>query len=205
MVTDAAAQAGASSVPRSEYQIELRFTGYSGLATSLDCDAMANLAGYDVLTGTVTGIETSQPDEDVKYSGTLKRSTAMDFCQSRGRRSPTDDEQVWCIATLTGSAVMEVEITVYGEADRGAYVHAKPGIGPAQSAVQGGCDPADMRQIQQDYPGGDSGGSPNGQAIEDALSTIKFVVGSLGRLRVGYYPPDPTKSNWALRVIKKIR
>ena len=191
--------------PLAEYQVELRFTGYSGLATSQDCDAKANLAGYDVLTGTVTGIETSEPDDDVEYSGTLKRSTAMDYCQTKGRRSPTDDEVVWCIATLTGSAVMDVKITVYGEADRGAFVKAKPGTGPAQSAVQGDCDTADLRQIRQDYPSGDSGGSPSGQPIDDALSTIKFVVGGHGRLRVGYFPPDPSQSGWALRVIKKIR
>jgi hypothetical protein len=77
-----------------QYEIELRFTGYSGLATSLDCDAKANLAGYDVLTGAVSGLETSEQDEDVVYYGTLKRSTAMDFCQTRGKRSPNDDEVV---------------------------------------------------------------------------------------------------------------
>jgi hypothetical protein len=69
---------------------------------------------------------------------------------------------------------MEVAITVYGSADAGAYVKAKPGIGPAQSSVQGDCEPNDTRAIQQDYPRGDSGGSPSGQPIEDTFSTAKF-------------------------------
>ncbi len=189
--------------PYAEYEVELRFTGYSGLAKSKDCDALANPAGYDVLTGTLRGDETPQPDEDVVYTGTLKRSTAMDYCEARP--APTVDQLAWCIATLTGSAVMDVEITVYGEADRGAWVKANPGIGPAQGAVRGSCTPADMLQIQQDYPSGESGGSPDGQPIEDGRSTIKFVVGSLGRLRVGNYPAVPPTSIWTLRVIKKIR
>jgi hypothetical protein len=187
-----------------QYQIELRFTGYTGLATSKDCDAIANLAGYDVLTGTVSGIETAEGDEDVVYSGLLKRSTAMDYCQTRGKHGPGDDEVVWCTATLTGQAVMNVEITVYGTADAGAYVKAEPGIGPAQVAVQGNCEPGDMRTIQQDYPGGDSGGSPDGQPIEDAFSTAKFVIDRVPALREGVYKPDPKKGGWRLSVIRKI-
>ena len=194
-----------------EYEVELRFTGYSGLATGEDCDAMANLNGSDVLTGTVTGMETSGPDDDITYTGILKRTTAMDYCQTRGKSSPNDDEQVWCIATLTGSAVMEVEIEVYGESDRGAYVKAEQGTGPAQGAVQGTCNSQDMVEIQQDYPSGDSGGSPSGQPIDDAQATdgqgrhITFFAGGHARLRVGTYPPDPTVSSWTLKVIRKIR
>jgi hypothetical protein len=42
-----------------------------------------------------------------------------------------------------------------------------------------------MQEIQDDYPGGDSGGSPNGQPIEDTFSTAKFVVNRVPALRVG--------------------
>lgn len=194
-----------------EYQVELRFTGYSGLAAGPDCDSLANLAGYDVLTGTVTGMETSGPDDDITYTGSLKRTTAMDFCQTRGKNSPNDDEVVWCIATLTGTAVMDVEIEVYGEADRGAWVKAEPGTGTAQGAVTGNCNPADMREIQRDYPSGESGGSPSGQPIEDVRATdsqgrsITFFAGGHARLRVGTYPPDPAEGGWTLKVIRKIR
>jgi hypothetical protein len=194
-----------------QYQVELRYTGYSGLATSKDCDAMANLAGYDVLTGTVSGVEPSQPsDDDVEYQGRLQRTTKMDFCNARGKRSPTDDEVVWCIAGLTGTSEMDVEITVSGSPDAGAYVKAHRTSRMATSLVQGTCDPADMQQIQNDYPGADDGGggSPNGQPITDLLSVApntgtlppKFVVGGIPRLRPGSYLPDPKLSSWALTV-----
>ena len=194
-----------------EYEVELRFTGYSGLATSQDCDSLANLNGSDVLIGNVTGVETPGPADDITYTGTLKRVTAMDYCQTKGKTGPNDDEQVWCIASLTGTAVMNVEIEVYGEADRGAYVKADQGTGPARGAVQGTCEPRDMVDIQQDYPSGDSGGSPSGQPIDDAMATdgqgrhITFFAGGHAMLRVGTYPPDPTVSSWTLKVIKKIR
>ena len=134
LATGAAVPQGAQ--PPAAYEVELRFTGYSGLATSPDCDARTNPRGYDVLTGIVRGIErSSEPDEDMEYSGTLKRTTAMDYCDVKP--APTEDEVAWCTATLTGSAVMEVEITVYGEAGRGAWVKAKPGIGPVQGSFFG--------------------------------------------------------------------
>lgn len=194
-----------------EYEVELRFTGYTGLATTPDCDALVTLSGYDVLTGTVSGMEPSQQsDDDVTYTGVLKRDTKMDYCITRGKSSPNDDEVVWCVASLTGSAVMKVDIDVYGEADRGAFVKAEPGVGTNHGTVQGTCDSADMAEIQQDYPSGDSGGAPSGQAIDDARATdgqgrITFFAGGHARLRVGTYPPDPTQGGWTLTVIRKIK
>lgn len=186
------------------YEVKLGFIGYTGLATSLDCDAKANQRGYDSLVGTVKGIEIpEEPDEDVVYTGTLKRSTNIDYCQTRGRRSPTDDEVVWCVATLTGSAAMEVEIKVYGDEGRGAWLTAKPRVGPVDSKVQGTCEPADMVEIQRDYPSGESAGSPDGQAIMET-DTTQFVLNRVRRLRVGYFPPDPVQGGWGLRVVRAV-
>jgi hypothetical protein len=56
-----------------------------------------------------------------------------------------------------------------------------------------------------DYPSGQSGGSPSGQAINDAFSTVKFYAGNVARLRVGHFPPDPKVSHWALTVVRKVR
>ncbi|MEP7326806.1 MAG: hypothetical protein ABI836_12715 [Gemmatimonadota bacterium] len=184
-----------------EYEVELRYTGYVAMAASPECEALAHANSSDVLTGVVKGMETAGADDDIMYLGTLKRTTALDFCQMRG--------EAWCIATLTGSADMQVEIEVYGESDRGAYVKAEAGTGPAHGEAKGNCSPADMREIQQDYPSGGSGGSPSGQPIDDAQATdaqgrhITFYAAGHARLRVGTYRSDP--GGWALRVIRKIR
>jgi len=49
---------------------------------------------------------------------------AIDFREMEGRRGRDDAERVWCVATLTESASIKVEITVYGEAGRGVWVKA---------------------------------------------------------------------------------
>jgi hypothetical protein len=108
-------------------------------------------------------------------------------------------------AKLTGSATMKVEITVYGEADRGAWVRADPDAGTVTKNVAGDCDAPEMAAIQNGYPGGDGGGSPNGQPISDAGSSVKFFAANQARLRVGNYPPESNLTGWALKVIRKIR
>lgn len=82
------------------YQIELEHIGISGhhLHTAADCQAPVNPLGYDLLVGTVVGVERPAPDEDVVYTGTLRRVTAMDFCELKG---PVD-QSVDCRVTLDG-------------------------------------------------------------------------------------------------------
>jgi hypothetical protein len=139
----------------------------------------------------------------------------MDICESKGRNRPADidDEQVWCEASLVGTAKMRVKLTVSREPGRGAYLKAVQDTGLATSAVSGNCAAPTMAQYRTDYPGGSGGGggSPDGQQIEDAFGTVKFVVGGLARLRVGLYPPNPDrtlagspKSGWYLQVIRRI-
>ncbi len=185
------------------YQVELEFIGYTGLAEGAP-DCKASPLGYDRLVGTVTGVESPAPDEDVVYVGTVRRVTQIDFCETKGKSKPTDDERVWCVASLTGTAVMDVELTVYGEEGRGAYLKADAAPGPIDSHVGGQCDPAETSEIHSDYPGAQDGGgaSPNGQPIDDPGSAL-FAAG-LARLRVGFYPAQGPQGGWALRVVRKV-
>ena len=183
-----------------KYDVQLAFTGYTGLAESQDCRAMVDLQGYDSLTGSVSGIESQGPsDEEVVYRGTLTRWTRMDYCLAIG-----GDQPKWCVAKLTGAARMNVELTVYGEADRGAYLKAVPGTSPLDSvSVRGNCAPADMDSIRVDYPSGESGGTPDGQPIAE-VNPPRFFVGGIPRLRVGYFPPDSVEGGWGLRVVRAV-
>ena len=184
------------------YDIHLAFTGYTGLAKSQDCDARANPQGYDSLIGTVTGRETNEPDEDMVYTGTLRRRTSIDYCQTRPARG--SDQVGWCVATLTATARMDVEVTVYGEEGRGAWIKAKPAQPRADtSRVAGNCLQPDMDSIRVEYPGGTSAGSPDGQPIDESAPP-RFIVNGIPRLRTGYFPPDTVQRGWALRVLRAV-
>jgi hypothetical protein len=192
------------------YEIELSYTGYTGLVESASC--VVNARGYDRLVGTVAGLETAESDEDVVYNGTLRRETAIDFCETKGKDAPGDDERVWCTATLTGYAVTQVELTVHSDEETGGHLKAAPAGGPMMRAVSGRCDPTEQNQILSDYPASSDGGaaSPNGQPIDDGAAVdasgrrIAFVAGGVPRLRVGTYPPTDPKGGWTLRVIRKL-
>ena len=188
-----------------EYQVELTFTGYVGLVEGFP-NCKVNPNGTDRLTGTLIGFEPPAQDEDVEYAGNLKRDTAIDFCETRGKSRPGDDERVWCVISLTGATTTRVNLTVYGEADRGAFLKAVPAGATTKSAT-GTCDPQETSAALNDYPASSDGGaaSPNGQPIEDAFSPPKFYVAGLARLRVGTYLADPKEGGWVLRVLRKIR
>jgi hypothetical protein len=193
------------------YEVELTFVGYTGLIQGAP-NCTVNQNGYDRLVGTVSGDETPATDEDVDYVGTLLRVTAIDFCETKGRKGPGDDERAWCTVTLSGYAVTDVELTVYGEADRGAWLKASPATGPVSRNVHGGCDAQETNQIRSDYPGSSDGGggSPNGQPIDDVKATdpqgrpVTFFVNGLARLRPGTYPSNAPQGGWTLRVIRKV-
>lgn len=193
---------GAAAAPAlATYQIALEFIGISGhhVNSAADCQAPVDSLGYDILVGTVVGDETPAPDEDVVYVGTLRRSTAMDFCELRG---PTE-QPVDCRASLTGWTAMDVEITVYGGEGRGAYVKADPVPGNQRAAVNGDCERGELARVQSDYLStGDGGGSPNGQPIEDPRSLL--FASSLARLRVGTLRAQPPASVWTLRVLRRV-
>jgi len=182
------------------YDVRLAFVGYTGLAESPDCSAMVDTLGYDSLTGTLTGIENPvEPDENVAYTGTLGRATRIDYCQTRP--APTSDQVALCQAKLTGAAAMAVELTVFGEDGKGAWLKATPAKAPDSVTVQGNCLQADMDSIKVDYPTGESAGSPDGQPIAEP-DTLKFAMQGVRRLRLGYFPPDRPITAWGLRVLR---
>lgn len=183
-----------------KYEVRLAFTGYTGLAESEDCRALVDLQGYDSLVGVVAGIEGGDPGDGVMYTGRLRRVTRMDYCLARG-----GDEAKWCVVRLTGAARMLVQIEVYGEEGRGAWLKADPDTVPAESIrAEGDCDPADTDEVRAGYPGGSSGGTPDGQPIAEPDPALLFVNG-VPRLRPGYLPADEAQGGWALRVVREVR
>jgi len=57
-------------------------------------------------------------------------------------------------ATLTESASIKVEITVYGEAGRRVWIKADPDDGAVTKDVSGDCDTPEMAEIRNGYPRG---------------------------------------------------
>jgi hypothetical protein len=201
--------------PMAEYEVAFVYIGYTGVVDGYP-NCAVKTTGTDSLIGILRGVEASNPDDDVEYTGNLARATAMDICETKGANRPDDinDEQVWCVASLAGTSRMNVKLTVHGEADRGAYLKAIADTSRSTSQVTGNCAQTKMTVYRTDYPRrqGGGGGEPDGQAISDAFGTVRFSVGGLGRLRVGRYPSDPSQtlagsptSGWALHVIRKIR
>ena len=110
-------------------------------------------------------------------------------------------ERVWCVATLTESASIKVEITVYGEADEGCGSRTTARL---QRMCQGTATPQ-IPWIRNGYPSGDGAGSPNGQPISDVFSRVKFFVGNQARLRGGNHPPDPKLDSIRLTSLKSFQ
>ena len=199
----------------SVYEVEFRFVGVLSILSPPDtlreCPGI-NLKGTDVMTGLVAGNEGIPSGEDVTYTGTLVRLTSLDFCETKGKKGPQDDERVWCKATLVGTSTMKVNLEVYGESGRGAWLKAHHDGGPFSRSVAGACDRADQITWEKEYPKDDAlkagdpldeggGASPNGQPIDDPAS--KLFAGGRARLVVGTFPTQ--QDAWSLTVIRKLR
>lgn len=183
------------------HDVQLAFRGYTGLAESADCLALVDTAGYDSLSGTLTGAEDpAQPDEDVVYTGVLRRTTRLDYCMTKPGKST--DQVVWCAARLIAAARMTVELTVYGEDGNGAYLKAVPAGPPDSVRVTGTCLQADMNAILADYPKGESGGTPDGQPIAEP-GNLPLKARGARALRLGYFPPNRPITTWGLRVVRE--
>jgi hypothetical protein len=200
---------------QSVYEVEFRFIGVLSILIPADtlreCPGI-NLKGTDVMMGLLAGNEGTPPGEDVTYTGTLLRLTSLDFCETKGKRGPQDDERVWCKASLTGSSTMAINLEVYGESGRGAWLKAHHDGGPFTRSVTGACDRADQLTWEKEYPKDDAlkagdpldeggGASPNGQPIDDPSS--KLFAGGRARLVVGTFPTQ--QDAWTLTVIRRLR
>lgn len=191
---------GAAAVlaPRT-YEVKLAYVGF--LSEYGDaCDIRLDPRGYDSLTGTLSGIENpAGSDEDVEYRGRAKRKTDIDYCLTKPKVASKPDELVYCKAHLTGAATMDLELAVYSDSGKGAWLKASP-VGNADSvSVTGDCTPADMNGLRDEYPGGASAASPDGQPIFEARS--EFTVKGVRRLGDStYYRAHPPETIWDLRV-----
>lgn len=193
----AAAQGGRTRVT---YTVEF------SLAGSL-LDPNCSAGGTDVLAGTIVGFEPPLPDEDNEYVGTLTRTTNITTCGIRRDAAGLDHV---CSISYVGNGFADVVFTLY-EGQRGGYLQyidnravysallpPRP-AGPSRSVVTGTCDPAELAQLQSEYDGGSTAGSPNGQPLEvpgfpplTPRPTFPFA-----------FPPTPPVSIWALTVIDR--
>jgi hypothetical protein len=195
-IGSSAAAAGQAAPTKVSYDVEL-----STLGSLLDRNCTAT--GTDVLAGTLVGLEPAEPDEDNEYVGTLTRTTRITIC---GIRRNASGEDVVCSMSITGNGFADVVLTVYAQGrggwlkyltDRAGWAHLlpPPPVGPVNSVVNGTCEPAEMAELQADYPEGQTAGSPSGQPIEVAgLPTTGFPV---------TFPPRPPESIWTLKVLAR--
>lgn len=151
---------------RVEYDVQFATVG-----SLLDQNCTAT--GHDKLEGTLVGYEPAAPDEPNEYVGTLKRDTDITIC---GSRTTTAGIDVVCSINITGHGLADVRLRIE-EGQRDGYLQyvdrtawrgtwpPRPVFG-SMSRVTGTCDPVELAQLQADYDGGSTAGSPNGQPIE---------------------------------------
>lgn len=189
----AAAQGNRTQVT---YTVEFRLT----VVNDPNCPA----AGTDILTGKIVGFEPPLPDDDNEFVGRLTRTTRMTTCGVRRDAAGLDHH---CSINYVGDGFADVIFTVY-EGQRGGYLQyltdttswvtllpPRP-AGPVRSVVTGTCDPAELVELQNEYDGGQTAGSPNGQPLEvpgfpplSPRPTFPIV-----------FPPKPPVSVWTLTV-----
>jgi len=194
------------------YDVEFSMTGYSGeLNGAPQCKVRLN--GTDRMVGTIWGLETPERDDDMVYYGLLQRDTDIDYCLTKGRKRPGDDERVWCELRLKGWAAEEVEMTVHSVSARGGWLKAKAVPGYSSAGIsRNTCDPPETMEAANGYANSDDGGggSPSGQQIDDTKGNdpsgrpVIFSPDRLPRLRVGTFAPE-NGNGWTLRVIRKVQ
>lgn len=194
-----------SGTNRARYFVEFMFTGYSGLVEG-NPDCRVNPQGFDHLIGVLSAVENNEADDNITYTGLMARYTEVDFCETKPRPGRGPDELMWCVADLHGGATMFVELEVYGEEGRGAWLKARPARGKIWKTVGGDCEASTANEIDRAYPGSSDGGggSPNGQPILDGRGAPLFFTGGVARLRVGTFPVRRPESAWEMRVLARL-
>ena len=122
-------------------------------------------AGFDKVSGTITGFEPAPQHEDNTYEGVLTRTTQYTACNVADNLAKPG-EYINCLVTVSGRAEGWFSLEVYADG-RGAYLKAlldKP-VRVISSAVTGNCDRAEMAEWQRDYGSMSTAGSPDGQPI----------------------------------------
>ncbi|MCC7134075.1 MAG: hypothetical protein IT352_15565 [Gemmatimonadales bacterium] len=191
--------AGASQGRRTVVQYDVEFS-VAGSQLDRNCAA----SGNDILTGTLVGLEPPDPDEPNEYVGTLMRSTRITTC---GSRTSAAGHDVVCSINIAGGGFPKVVLTVDAGRGEGYFQYATdsahwappvvvpPPQGQAYSQVTGTCDPAELAQLEAEYDGGQTAGSPSGQPIEmTALHQARIPV---------TFPANPPRTLWTLRILAR--
>jgi hypothetical protein len=164
--------------------------------------------GTDVLAGTLVGFEPAALHDDNEYVGTLTRTTRAVTCGVKRKANGEDDN---CNFDIAGNGFADVVFKVNGD-QRGGWLQyitnrqtwAKllppPAVGPQNSTVTGTCDPAEMSQMQTDYPNGQTAASPNGQPIE--VTGLPPSTRPTPSAPVTY-PAKPPTSIWTLKILAR--
>lgn len=154
--TASAQQSGQVQV---SYDVEFYTTGALMSAPG----TCGSASGTDKLTGTITGWEPAQNDDDITYKGRLTRVTDVTSCSVA--RRPNTDQDYHCSVSIKGKASVPVEFDLYYD-KRGGYLRAQDtAVTVIQSSVTGNCDQAEMAQWQSEYFRMNTAGSPDGQPI----------------------------------------
>ncbi len=107
------------------------------------------LGGTDTFTGTLLPLSGGgRADDDLIYTGRLSRTTEVDACGTRP--APTEDQVAMCFAHLSGTAQMDVEVTVQYD-DRGAYIKMEAASAYPVIEKVGGCDEPSV-WLEEYYP-----------------------------------------------------
>lgn len=189
--------------PRS-YDVQFAYVGYLSEYNPLpSICAQLNPQGYDSLVGTLSGNENPPgSDDDVVYTGRARRATRIDYCLTKPKNPAAPDELTYCTVRLVGGATMDLQLTIYSDSGKGAWLKATP-VGNANSvSVTGDCTAQDINQIRSDYPNGTSAASPDGQPIFESGS--EFTERGIRRLQVRSFPAKPPETAWGLRVLRAI-
>lgn len=133
----------------SEYEVRLTFTGYTSLyGTAADCPIRKN--GTVVLTGSLSGDETVDTDNDIVYTGILQLTIDMDICSAK--RLPNGEDKL-CGMTVTGSGPVKTELEIQYD-HRGGYIKIKydTTLGVFKKSVVGDCDHKELIEEENMVP-----------------------------------------------------
>jgi hypothetical protein len=126
----------------------------------------------------------------VEYTVTLKKTMAIDFRETEGRRGRDDAERVWCVPRSPSPPALRSRSQCMAKPDEGCGSRPIRTTARLQRMCQGTATPQKWPRFGMDTPGAGAG-SPNGQPISDVFSKVKFFAGNQARLRGGNHPPDP--------------
>ena len=180
-----------------KYEISLKFDKISGSHGGPESCPGAKRNGSDVMTGIVEGGET--PGSAITYTGTLARTTNLEYCENW---RPNGSEDQFCVPVLTGKqARVAVTITIYPpSSNQDAEIKYKPLISGTDSVnVKGACTNDMELGIVQEYL------EPEGFTIEAQNQAPLTRLVEKGSWQDVKPRPVTGPDGWTLTVLKKLQ